>query len=226
MSTYRSRRLDEDTAEQLLRGEPTEPAHTHLAALLSAAQSPPRPAEYTGQPAALAAFQAARLAPIRPVRRTVLAGRLTVRMGAVSLAVLGLGGVAVAATTGALPAALHHGSQVAGARGHAPRPSALPSPATSRTPGSSLIALCRRYADHDRDHRSRMLNDPDMHDLVVRAGSRDRDRVDDFCAKLLHHNGSSPRPSSTPDGRTDGHPDPTGYPGDHDPPAPTRPAHQ
>lgn len=143
MSTNRSRRIDRDTAEQLLggavAGTPAGPgahlagadrptgaddgaAHPVLAGVLAAAAAPATEDELAGEEAAVAAFREARLAPVpqptapdrrRPMATAALARAsraLSTKAVAAVLAATALGGVAVAAGTGNLPAALGGGS--------------------------------------------------------------------------------------------------------------------
>ncbi|MFI6446387.1 hypothetical protein [Kitasatospora sp. NPDC050543] len=128
MSTNRSRRIDRDTAEQLLGGagvgSPAGQAsltgtdggsgqYDALARLLAAAAAPAaEDGELPGEAAALAAFREARpAAPVRPPRRrsmstAALAQAFSAKAAAVALAATALGGVAVAAGTGNLPGSL------------------------------------------------------------------------------------------------------------------------
>ncbi|MDH6124540.1 hypothetical protein [Kitasatospora sp. GP82] len=126
MSTNRSRRIDRDSAEQLLggakvgtsAGQAPLAGHAALAGLLAAAAAP---ADADGGPdangvlpgeeAALAAFREARRNPAPQTRRRTMADTATTRAFsakavAVALVATALGGVAVAAGTGHLPAAL------------------------------------------------------------------------------------------------------------------------
>ncbi|MCW2865695.1 MAG: hypothetical protein JWP48_7403 [Actinoallomurus sp.] len=92
--------LDRDTAERMLRGEPTGPPR--LAALLAAASSEPPAEELDGEQAALAAFRRARtLPPTQPHWRR-LAG-LGSKAAMTGLLLILAGGAAVAATAQHLP---------------------------------------------------------------------------------------------------------------------------
>ncbi|MFF1867482.1 hypothetical protein [Kitasatospora herbaricolor] len=147
MSTNRSRRIDRDTAEHLLAGaaagtpggqasltgEDGDSGHRTLAALLTAAAAPPAEGELSGEAAALAAFRLAARpaavpvpvhAPAAPPRRrsmapAALAQAFSAKAAVVALAASALGGVAVAAGGGHLPAAL------GGGQGGSGRPAAL-----------------------------------------------------------------------------------------------------
>ncbi|HKT02401.1 MAG TPA: hypothetical protein VJT31_22960 [Rugosimonospora sp.] len=246
MSTYEGNRLDRATAERLLNGDwvAAGTGQPRLAALLADAAAPPaRPARLPGEAAALAAFQAAHRDPVPQPRRfsmlkTSLAKLLTVKVGVACAAVLGFGGVAVAASSGSLPGPLHHlglGASPSGSHSPHPRPSGgptawpsgWPSAWPGHTPPPGLVALCRKYSGQDNDHRGRALDQPGFGDLVKRAGAKDRDRVDRFCDFVLHGgpNGwpsgfptvhpSWPRPSGEPTGEPAPRPHPTGYPTDH-----------
>jgi hypothetical protein len=118
-------RLDDATAERLLAGAGGDGGHDILAAVLALTTAPARPAELTGEHAALTAFRAARPSTaargdIRPavatgdrravpaearrVRRGGVSRLLTAKVGAVAaLAVLGGSGLTLAASTGHLP---------------------------------------------------------------------------------------------------------------------------
>ncbi|MFI9328288.1 hypothetical protein ACIGZJ_12180 [Kitasatospora sp. NPDC052868] len=156
MSTNRSRRIDPDTAEQLLGGAVGGPSagqdasltgsdgtgRTGVARVLAAAAAPATAGELAGEEAALSAFREARLASDRavsavpaPVRRrsmatAALARAFSTKAVAVVLGATALGGVAVAAGTGNLPSALGGGPEDPGRR-------TLVAPST---PGSSRPA--------------------------------------------------------------------------------------
>lgn len=124
MSTNRSRRIDRDTAEQLLGGATvgseagqaslTE-QHAALAGLLAAVAAPVGDGELPGEREAMAAFREARLNPAPQPRRrsmvtTALAKAFTAKVLAAVFAVTAVGGVAVAASTGQLSAPFRGGS--------------------------------------------------------------------------------------------------------------------
>jgi hypothetical protein len=223
MSAYDGpRRLDRATAEQLLRGGTAAGAsQPRLAALLAAAAAPPvRAATLPGEAVALAAFQAAHRDPAPKPRRlsmlrTSLAKLLTVKISVACAAVLGLGGVAVAATGAELPGPLHFGTAPSGAPSHHPKPSGASSPWPTTWPSHTvppgLLALCKNYTGKDRDHRGRALDDPRFHDLINRAGAKDRDRIDRFCDFVLH-GGPSGAPSGLPSTHPTTWPKPSGFP--------------
>ncbi|MET8625731.1 hypothetical protein ABZW30_18615 [Kitasatospora sp. NPDC004669] len=146
MSTNRSRRIDRDTAEQLLGGAVGGPSAGQdasltgpdgpgqLARVLAAAAAPATAAELSGEEAALAAFREASLTPepvVTPVRRrsmatAALARAFSTKAAAAVLGATALCGVAVAAGTGNLPSGLGGGG---------PEPERTP-PAASEVFGS------------------------------------------------------------------------------------------
>lgn len=225
MRTHRSRRISRRTAERLLDGTPLDTRTAHLeplADLLDAAAGSARPAELAGEQAAVAAFQAARLAPVPQPRRrsmikTTLAKLLTVKVAAVAATAVAAGGVAVAAATGHLPTQSGGGAGPPAGSGismtstllPAAHPASRPAAASGRngapgaTPSPSLVGLCHAYDAGAGDH-GKVLANPAFTVLVDTAGGKDR--VSAYCAKLLA------QPSgSAPSGR----PHPTGGPNTH-----------
>lgn len=218
MSSFERRnRMDRDTAEQLLSGDPTTPGagQARIAELL-AARVPGRPSDLAGEPAAMAAFAAARLSPSSPNRRPsmiklALAKLLTLKAAVlVGCTVAGVGGVALAANAGVLPAPI--AAHLPG--GHPSKPahpfpsgSALPFPSPSGSAGpADIAALCREFNGRgDADHRAKALQEEHFGELVRRAGAPGRDRVEKFCAKV--------KPSGSPSARPDGSLPPSGKPG-------------
>jgi hypothetical protein len=212
------------TLNELLQraGKHAGPAgQRRLAALVAATTVPARAGELDGEAAALVAFRAAHLAQIPERRRrlsmlkTTLAKLLTVKVGALCAATLSVGGVAVAASTGALPGPLHHNPPSASASHPSKRPSGVPSvrPSHPATPPPGILDLCHRYIGKDQDHRRRALDEDGFKDLVGQAGGKDRARVDRFCDKLVHDGPSgvprdrpTTRPSEGPAGRQSGRP--------------------
>jgi hypothetical protein len=215
MSIHEDHRpLDRDAAELLLSGDPAaRAAHPWLGAVLAAAGSPGAGAALPGEDAAVAAFAAAPSPSIRPRRisvlKTTLAKLLTVKVAGVCLAVAGgAGGVALAASNGALPTPLHkapHHAPAGASHSSRPHPSGTPSARPSHSfPPADFAKLCQRWAarpDHSPD-------DPDFGDLVKKAG---RDHIDRFCADLR-----KPRPSGSvsglpfPQPSGSAHPQPSG----------------
>jgi hypothetical protein len=174
--------------------------HDRLASLLTAASAPGRPDELVGLEAALTAFRAASHDLVPQLRRwqmikAWIAKFVTVKVVALCVATMGLGGVAVAASTGNLPGPLHLGS--APETRPTVRPTDLPSRGTDHTPAPpGLQKLCRDYLGKDHDHRREALGDQAFHELVDRIGARDRDKADSFCDKMVH-DGPSTAPSAT-----------------------------
>lgn len=209
MSTYRTDRIDRDSAEQLLRGGPATRSGTQerLAALLAAAAAPAAAYELAGEEAALVAFRAARLAPAADPRRPSMiqvarAKLLTLKVGALTLAATAaLGGVALAAGTGTLPsqgrdktpastAPSQSGKPHAGAPGgdarprpHATKPSKPTKAHPAGSPSPSMVGLCRAYDNHPPGKRGKALQSPAFRALLTAAGGKDR--VATYCAAVL-----------------------------------------
>jgi len=153
MRVRRTTRVGPDEVDRLMAGDPSGPDHRGLAALLSAAKAAPTPEELAGERAAVTGFRAAyrEAAPTGGPARSSRARRSPVRMAtlkvAASVAVLAVGGTAVAAETGRLPAAAQRQAyELFGDLGvPAPRPATgraapgpVDSPATGGTgPGAS-----------------------------------------------------------------------------------------
>ncbi|MFF3855021.1 hypothetical protein [Micromonospora sp. NPDC002575] len=229
-------RMDQETVERLLassvgspsasllgeqRGGGAEP----LVRLLAAVRAAARPDELRGEGAALHAYRLARTGSAAPVRATrarptLLAGLLSAKAALAALAVAATGGVALAATHGALPQPLGR----AGERAEAPASGqpAPPSGSPGRTAGSPggardprvppapLVVLChslRAEATVDR-----ALAEPRYADLVAAAGGPER--VPSWCAEAVAPSSTpAATPTPTPTGRpgVDGRPD--GRPG-------------
>lgn len=229
MSAHRSRRLDRRTAEQLLRGAPAQPRGADrdaLVDLLAAAAAPAHEGELAGEQAAVAAYRAARPAPVHPRRhlvlKTTLTHLLTAKIAAAAAA-LAVGGVAVAAATGHLST---HGrgtaatiepttSRVTAASRAAGRASGAFAPArpTSHNgeggaPPQSLVGLCHAYtAEADADH-GKALDSPAFTVLITTAGGPDE--VAAYCTTLLAGE-SSRTTSADPTGKPSSHPTGAGH---------------
>ena len=185
----RTRGISARAAESLLNGAHADPSHPRLAATLRAAAGPTRPGELNGRQAAVAAFHRALQSPSTSPRRRSLIRNATVRLSfkaaAVAAVVVGTGGVALAATTGAIPIPLNS---------HRPVPSAsamshrVGVPQASQRPGNadpspSLVGLCHAYtAGAGADH-GKALENPAYQALITAAGGKDG--VDAFCTRLL-----------------------------------------
>jgi hypothetical protein len=194
--------MDRRTADRLLRGDRT--GHP-LDRVLAAATAPATAQELAGEADVMAAFRAAAHSPAPRRRssllRSAVARLLTLKVALVALGTSAtIGGVALAANTGALPGPLiDHTPPVTTPSGGtatvAPKQaaSAVPTPAPTATANPDRVTeLCQEFTLHDRDTRTRALNDGRFGELVRRAGEKDRERVEQFC-------GSRPRnsPSST-----------------------------
>jgi hypothetical protein len=212
--------IDRGTAERLLRGGRDGGDHP-LASLLAAAKAPGRDRELASEELAVAAFQAAHRASVplpqrRSMIKSVVAKLLTVKVAALAATVAGVGGVALAASTGTLPGAVNGDKPSAS---HSPaagkgQPSAHPSggPADRRDPAAvpsgfppGLYWLCNDYIGRDAENRGKALAESKFRDLAKQAGGQDRDKADKFCDKLLKDNpGSKPsnagEPTKTPAG--------------------------
>src|SRR6266705_3601571 len=104
MNTRRFQRIRRGAAEQLLQGGQA-PVPDPLARLLASAAAPRRPGELAREDTAVAAFHAARLAPVAASRRgqmvtPPLARFLTTKIAALALVICTTGGIALAATMG------------------------------------------------------------------------------------------------------------------------------
>src|SRR5919107_5981611 len=108
MRVRRTTRLGSDDVDRLLAGDPSGPGHRGLAALLSAAKAAPTPEELAGERAAVAGFRSAyrETAPAGSsrTRRSSPARVVTLKVAA-AVAVLAVGGTALAAETRRLPPA-------------------------------------------------------------------------------------------------------------------------
>jgi hypothetical protein len=232
MSIHRTRQLDRDTAEALLSGVPAARRGAgRLGEHLAAAAAPGRPEELAGWPVVLAAFRAAHPQPVadqrrRPVLKTWLTKLLTVKAAA-ALAVAATGGVALAASSGALPNPL--ADKPAATTSHGPdgdRPSGGPShpdgKGPSALPSPSLVGLCHAYeAGAGADH-GKALESPAFTALITAAGAKDK--VDGFCTTLLAAspgNGAGPSGHPTGEPSDPSHTHPSSAPTEHPTGAPT-----
>jgi hypothetical protein len=243
MSTREPGRIDRRTAEHLLRQEPMgiRDGHPPLAALLTAATVPGRPDELASEQTIAAAFRTAHLSPApQPGRlsviKTALLKLLTVKILAVAAATTAAGGVALAASTGALPNPLTQPAPAASTGLSAPHPTATrsgeehkPGDAEaskdakdadgSKAPSPSLVGLCHAYNAGNKTERGKALDNPAFTALITTAGGKDK--VELFCHALL----TAPTPASSsaqagekadkdhPTGAPTGHSDHTAAPG-------------
>jgi hypothetical protein len=228
--------IDPITAEQLMRGartgSPVDPEP--LAGLLAAAAAPERPAELTGEEAAVTAFWDARLAltpqPRRPMRNTTMA-KLATATAVIVLAVAG-GSVALAAGLAHLPGAGSSNEHVT-APPAASAPSRTPGTATanrahstagshdaapSRSPTPNLRGLCTAFQAAAGDNPGKALDNPAFTVLINTAGGKDK--VAAYCTTLLAtpagkaptHPGQAsthPAPPTSPPSTHPSHPDNT-----------------
>jgi hypothetical protein len=239
MSMHRTRRINARTAEEFLNGAGVDGQHQRLAQVLRAVAGPAQPGELAGRHDALAAFGRARLRsdPLqrrRSMIKTAVVKLLTVKAVAVAALVVGTGGVALAAGTGALPNPLGDHPTPAASTGQSDSshgPAASPHPRGSADPSPSLVGLCHAYTAGAGSAQGNALDNPAFHALVVAAGGKAN--VDSYCTKLLatttaHPSGSpsshpTGRPSSHPTGAPSGHPtgDPSGHPTGNPSPKPS-----
>lgn len=200
----RPQRIDQDTAERLLGGLPaTLQEAGPLAVPLAAARAPAMAQELAGEQTALAAFQAAAHLddpvpqPRRPsMLKTTLAKLLTVKAAAV--AALGVGGVALAASTGVVPTPLGSTPTTPPAS-HAPAaPTTTPShPAAGGSshaaPSPSLRGLCKAYAKVAANP-GKTLSNPAFTALINAAGGAKH--VNAYCATLTPNSAASSHPGA------------------------------
>ncbi|GAA4242992.1 hypothetical protein GCM10022255_000170 [Dactylosporangium darangshiense] len=240
MSIRRTLRLTTGTAERLLagaNGDPVDDQYHLLAAVLAASAGPARPAELAGLDQAVDGFRTAQLRPVPHPRRqsvvkTALLKLLTVKAAAIATIVVG-GGVALAATTGALPNPLNNHANPAASAGLS-RASADPSAshhgASSADPSPSLVGLCHAYTAGAGAEHGKALENPAFGALITAAGGKDK--VDGYCTHVLASPSATARPGNQPsehptEANTD-HPTgaPTGTPSHHPTGRPsTQPSH-
>lgn len=218
-----ARRIDEREAEEMLQGISTSADRAELLRLLAHASAPPHVDELTGVDEVLAAFRDAHDTPTRPVpvpvrRRLwgIVSRALTVKVVA-GVGILALGGAAVAAGTGHLPAEVQHGahnllsplgvpvpdkttagtgtprgtaSHVATPPGHTvPPPNAGPSGPAALSP----MALCQAWKDAKKDKHGNGMDPEARQILETLAGGPNRIRA--YCTRVM---GSDPGPDPTP----------------------------
>lgn len=248
MSSHRPSRLDRSTAERLLSGDQAttdthaDTATALLAVALSVAAAPAHPDELAGENRVLAAYtNSAQLGPDPESRRqsmfkSALAKVLTVK-AAIVVAALGASGVALAASTGALPTPWSDTPANPPATSRAATPTAPPSadptgkPAdagSDATPSPSTAGLCEAYTAQVGEDPGKALDSPAFKALVDAAGSKDN--VPAYCDTLTKEHGKPtdlPTPTAPGNGNA-----PTTRPTPPEAPAPsnrpvtpTTPAH-
>jgi hypothetical protein len=200
MGIERKPQIDRASAEQLLAGDTTTIGV--LGEVLAAAWAPASPAELRGEDDAVARFRAVRthLSPRSPGRQRP--ARAVTRLLTANFAVMlmlvgvGIGGVAVAASTGFLPALPHHHGTSDGPASR--RPSRDPSGSTSAqtatdlsSPSSSpagsqstsLRGLCHAYTATVERGNANAVNDPAFARLFAAAGGAMN--VASYCRSLI-----------------------------------------
>ncbi|MFE9655056.1 hypothetical protein [Micromonospora sp. NPDC006431] len=202
-----------------------QPTADPLAHLLVAAAAPAEPGELSGEEQALAAFRAARAAPVpapalaprRPGRLRVgaaawLAGLATTATAGVAFAAVSLdrpdqpappSAPSTSGSTGGGSAAAPTGSQGGsptgtGIPGQAPTTGAAPTP--SDGPGQpagagKLAGHCKAYLAKSPPQRAKALESPGFADLVAAAGGADQ--VEDFCLRLVPERAPKPSPAAS-----------------------------
>lgn len=215
--SQRMRRISARAAENLLSGATVDSPHPRVAAVLRAAVGPARPAELAGRQQAVAAFHNALLHPAESVQRPsmIRAAALklfTVKAAAVAAVVLGTGGVALAAGTGAIPTPLNNHHPVPSASDTTSQPGGRPDASShpgNADPSPSLVGLCRAYAAGAGADHGNALESPAFQALINAAGGKDG--VDAFCIKVLASAGPSQNPDAHPSDRPS-HPDHPSHP--------------
>lgn len=224
MSAHLRPRLSRQAAELLLAarhasigsgsrtatgGEQT--AAGSLAWLLAAAAAPSGERELSGETNAVVAFRAAHLVPAtKPTWRQSMSVTklLAVKVLLTATGVTAGGGVALAAATGHLPAALGGQSPAS--------PSATAAPGTSAThpaasPSPNLKGLCTAYTKGVADSPGKALDNPAFSALITAAGGKSD--VAAFCATLPANvtpgHTQTARPAGKPTALPTAHPTPS-----------------
>ena len=224
MSMDRLLPLDAATADALLDGRGDGPPE--LVALLARATAPGHPVELAGEAFAVAHLRAARSVLTTPhppaTRRGFLTRGFSVKaVAAAAVAVLVVGGVAIAATVGTSPSGVDGsgrgavGSAASAGGGAAatgpggpggagggpgtpssgPHRSGGPNPAAS-PPAASLRGLCEAYEKAAKKNPGKALKKKAFATLIAAAGGEDK--VPQFCADLL---GDEATPRQDPQGQ-------------------------
>jgi hypothetical protein len=234
MGTTRARRIGRREAEKLLSGAPVVSADREaLIRLLNLAAAAPHPAELVGREEAVRAFVRARQEQTEGVearhRRLalLLTKALAVKLFA-GVAVLLLGGVALAAGTGNLPAPVQHGAHdllsplgVAVPDGRTPSPtrgnrqvgapaSGDPRVSTGPTP-PDVEGLCQAWQASLRAGVGKSMDAASLRVLTAAAGGPEK--IAAYCAAILGQpppSGPQPtrskKPRPTPSEPTPSHP--------------------
>ncbi len=214
MSTHEDRsRAEVEEILGLAPGESTAEADA-LVTFFSAASGPAQAGELPGEAAALAAFRAARPAPVPVGRRAKILATLTtlitVKTAAVALAATSVGGLAVAAGTGHLPAPLSKHSSERPTGGSADKPSTEQAAATAlvmqeaakkavaedranpKSATASYAGQCKAFTAGDWDN-ARAAASPAFARLVAAAPNGD---VAGFCQALVTEAATAKTPAT------------------------------
>ena len=217
MGIRRIRRIGRGTAERILSGAPVA-EQAGLVRLLRQAAAPPSAQELAGHETMVRAMATAYRSEAAGQRRYSRLGAVSravaVKVASVA-AVLLLGGTALAASTGNLPAEVQHGAHgLLSALGvpvpdadppatPAPRPSRSaqptttpsPSPSPSNLSGTALVGLCRAW--RAQQGQSAQSADPGVVQLLSAAAGGD-DQIPALCDGILGRPATSPSPSRSP----------------------------
>ena len=172
-----------------------------VAGAFAALRAAPVDSGMTAEASALAAFRGTVGRPSEPARprrrrRPVLTSLLTAKLAAAAAAAaVTLGGAAVAAYTGKLPApAQKFAHDTIGApRTPAARPAHSATPQPTVLPGHSAYGLCTAYA-HLKSHGSAARKATAFRQLATAAGGAAH--VSSYCAGATHPGNPSPGPTS------------------------------
>jgi hypothetical protein len=232
-----ARRIDEREAEEILQGISTSADRAELLRLLERASAPPRVDELMGADEVIAAYRDTwNEAPVVPAPRhrplwRLLSRALLVKVLA-GIGVLVLGGAAVAAGTGNLPAGVQHGAHdllsplgvpvpdktaVASGTprgsvshgttpaGHTAPPGGTPSAAPAPL---SPVALCEAWRDTKKGKQGNGMDPAQRKLLENAAGGPNRVRA--YCTTVLGTDpgGPAPEPTPAPSPTPKSHPDP------------------
>jgi hypothetical protein len=137
---------------------------------------------------------------------------LTVKAAVVAAVVVGTGGVALAASTGAIPNPLsnHPAPAASASESHPGAPDASARPGNA-DPSPSLVGLCHAYMAGAGSEHGKALESPAFQALLTAAGGKDK--VDAFCTGILA-SAKSDQPTDHSTGQPTDHPTgrPTDYP--------------
>ena len=218
------------------RTDELPPFEGALGRLLADASAPGHDSELEGLSAAVTAFAQhqprSRRRSMKAVLTNLIAARALLALGAA-----GLGGVALAASTGTLPAPAQtvahdlvgapapdatDATETSDAAGTSDGATDSAAPEPSASPSPSLIGLCRAYSAGVANSHGKALDNPAFTFLITTAGSKDA--VPAYCTTLLATapggkptarptQAQSHKPASHPTGKPSTHP--TGSSGDH-----------